>query len=75
MISNRERQIVNDLLRGAFNILRVQGDKHAEEIETVIKSIESDIWETKPIGALPSFEEHAKLVRESVYAGSAGDTP
>lgn len=27
------------------------------------------------LGPLPSFEEHARFIRESVYAGSAGDTP
>jgi hypothetical protein len=66
-MTNRERQIVNELLRGAFNILRVQGDKHAPDVEAVIKSIERDIW--KP-AELPSFEEHLAYVRQSVNSGA-----
>jgi hypothetical protein len=60
-MTNEERKIVNHLLRGAFNILRVNKDKHAQEIETVIRSIESDYWEE---GYVP--------VRQSANSGNLG---
>jgi hypothetical protein len=37
-------QIVQNHLRSAYNILRLNNDRHAFEINTVIRSIESDLW-------------------------------